>query len=305
MAAPRCYNCMYSCVDPERWLRCLCRGESLLPRCANHPWWPGQMHDVPGTACRNYRPRPVLPEGDAVRLIPLGDGYYAYVDAADYERLNRYAWHLVNGYATRREEGRTIYMHREIMRPPKGMVVDHIDGNRVNNCQFNLRNCTAEENRQNHRKQHGSRSRFKGVFYHRKSHKLNARCKHKGHVYSLGYYDDELEAARVYDRAAVEYFGEFARVNFPEEWPPQRRAEVYAQRQKADGEVKRKRAKVKKPSRKTQAARRTTKSARIEDVQRCGRHRKPGRWWDAREQRGLRWGVSGRVCYAHSPSDNR
>ena len=122
-------------VDCCGWASRSCRGAPTTR-------WPGQLHDVPGVPCRNYRPKPVLPQGDGVRLIPLGDGFYAYVDAADYEWLSRYTWHLHNGYAARREKGRRIFMHREIMQPPKGMVVDHIDGNRINNCRFNLRVCT-------------------------------------------------------------------------------------------------------------------------------------------------------------------
>ena len=58
--------------------------------------------------------------------------------------------------------------------------------------------------------------------------------------------DAEVEAARAYDRQAVEWFGEFARLNFPEEWPPQRRAAVYNQRQEPDDEGERKKAKGKR-----------------------------------------------------------
>jgi len=209
------------------------------------------MHDVPGTACRNHRPKPVLPQGDAVRLIPLGDGFYAYVDAADYESLSRYVWHQNNGYASRREKGRRIYMHSQIMQPAKGMVVDHIDGNNANNCRFNLRLCTQAENLRNRRSRHGSSSRFKGVGYDEEHRKWFTRCRLEGQREWLGYFDDEIEAAHVYDRAAVEHFGEFARLNFPEEWPPERRAEIYAQRQKADTKAKRRKAEVKKPRHKT------------------------------------------------------
>ena len=85
MAGRYCDNCVYSLCDPEPWHRWLWMGEPIVPRCANHPQWPGQLHDVTGVPCWNYRPKPVLPAGDAVRMIPLGDGFYAYVDVADYE----------------------------------------------------------------------------------------------------------------------------------------------------------------------------------------------------------------------------
>jgi hypothetical protein len=213
-------------------------GVPIVPRCANHPMWPSQLHDVPGVPCRNYRPKPVLPQGDAVRMIPLGDGFYAYVDAVDYEWLSRHTWHHSNGYAFRWEKGRRIYMHSDIMQPPNGKLADHFDSNRANNCRSNLRVCTQAENLRNQRKRHGARSRFKGVFYDVRFGKWFAQCRLEGKRHWRGYFDDESEAARAYDQMAVELFGEFARLNFPEEWPPQRRAEVYAQRDAAKMEGK-------------------------------------------------------------------
>jgi hypothetical protein len=198
------------------------------------------LHDVSGIACCNYRPKPVLPKGDTVRLIPLGDGFYAYVDAADYEWLRQYSWRLENGYAARYEKGKRIFMHRQIMEPPKGMVVDHIDGNRANDCRFNLRVCTLAENQHNRRRRRDSRSRFKGVFFSKRRRQWYATCRVARKRQWRGYFDDEIEAARAYDQMAVELFGEFARLNFPEEWPPERRAEVYAQRDA--GKTKKKRA---------------------------------------------------------------
>ena len=229
MAPRTCHNCVYSVCDPELWLRCRWAGEPLLPRCANHPCWPGRMHDVTGVPCRNYRPKPVLPQGDDVRLIPLGDGFYAYVDAADYEWLTQWHWYLNGvGYAVRYQRNKRIYMHREIMQPPGEMVVDHIDGNKSNNCRFNLRVCTPLDNQHNRRKCRNTTSCYKGVSYNKRSRKWFSGFGFKGNVVRLGYFSDEIEAARVYDHAAVQYFGQFARVNFPEEWPPERRAQVHA-----------------------------------------------------------------------------
>ncbi len=115
------------------------------------------------------------------------------------------------------------------------MVVDHIDGNKANNCRFNLRNCTRQENQRNRGKATGASSRFKGVYFDKKVRKWCAAITLGRRNVWLGYYTDEMEAARAYDRKAVELFGEFARLNFPEEWPPQRRAEVAKERERAEG----------------------------------------------------------------------
>jgi len=232
MPAPTCHHCVYSRCDPDLWLRELCANRPLLPRCANHPRWPGQLREVPGVACENYRAKPSTPAGEG-RYIPLSDGQYALVDAADYEWLSQYHWHLCSGgYAARSEKGKRILMHRQIMQPPKGMVVDHIDSQRANNCRANLRVCTYAQNQRNQRKKRGSVSAFKGVGYLKNSQRCHAKLVFEGKTIWLGHFDCEVDAARAYDRAAVVYFGEFARLNFPKEWPPERRQQV---REKATG----------------------------------------------------------------------
>lgn len=272
MAGRCCLNCVYMCWDADRWLRSLAAGEPLVPRCANHPQWPGRLHEVSGTACPNYRPRAPEPaeSDDTVRRIALANGRFAIVDAADYEWLSQYKWFLVgNGYAARREKGKTILMHREIMQAPEGMVVDHIDGNPMNSRRANLRTCTSAENMHNTAKRTGATSRFKGVYFNRRVGKWCARIQFKGKDFWLGYFDDELEAAHAYDRKAVELGIEFARLNFPEEWPPARRREVHAQwlRSTAGQEDKSptltKRRKPRAEERKTKSARATRHRARV------------------------------------------
>jgi hypothetical protein len=228
MAERTCFNCMYCICDPCLWRRSVWAGESIVPQCANHPQWPGQLHDVPGIPCRNYRPKLAAPQGDNVRMIATIDGGYAYVDAADYEWLNQWKWHLENGYAARRGRGKRIFMHRLILPPPRGKMTDHSDGNRANNCRCNLRVCDRSENSHNCRKSGGGSSIYKGVSYDRKTHKWCARCFYRGRRIPLGFFESDIEAARAYDRKAVELFGEFARLNFPREWPPERRAQVHA-----------------------------------------------------------------------------
>lgn len=248
MAKRSCYDCVYAWFDAERWLRDLYAGRPLVPMCANHPSWPGELHDVPGVPCCHFRPRHVEPI-DNVKRIPMGDGRYALVDAADYEWLNQYQWHLCGGgYAARCEKGKRILMHREIMKPPRGMVVDHIDANRSNNCRVNLRVCTPGENQRNQRKQRGSACPYKGVGYLKNCKRCHAKLVFEGETVWLGHFDSEPEAARAYDRAAVEIFGEFARLNFPEEWPAKRREMVHAnakaERTNLKRRVRRKKAKA-------------------------------------------------------------
>jgi hypothetical protein len=230
MSVRICLNCVYVCCDPNEWLRCHHRGEPLVPQCANHPQWPGQLHDVPGTACPNFEPRPPEPPGD-IRRIPLGEGQFAIVDAADYEWLNRHHWHLWNGYAARQEKGKTIYMHREIMQPPKGKVVDHINHIKWDDRRVNMRNCTRRENILNQTKKSHSTSRFKGVEWNKRRRKWYVRIRFHGTRVRVGYFEDEVQAAHAYDRKAVELCGEFAFLNFPEEWPPEQRQQVYDEAQ--------------------------------------------------------------------------
>jgi hypothetical protein len=229
MAKACCHNCVYACWDMCQVMQGFSSGWPSRPMCANQPDASGFMRPTPiGSICRNYRARPATPEGD-VKRIPLRGGAYAYVDAADYEWLSKYNWHVyAGGYAARQDKGKTVLMHREIMQPPKGMVVDHIDGGRGNNCRFNLRVCTPAENRRNHAKRVGAFSRFKGVGYSKDSDKYYAGLRHNGEFFWLGLFDEEVEAARAYDHKAVECCGPFARVNLPEEWPPERIQQVYA-----------------------------------------------------------------------------
>ena len=105
-------------------------------------------------------------------------------------------------------------------------------------------------------KQHGAYSRYKGVSYCKRHGKYLAQCDFGGRHRWLGFFDDEVEAARVYDRAAVEECGEFARLNFPQEWPPERRREVYAKYQAAlKKERKRNTRKAKSNKKKAKASR--------------------------------------------------
>jgi hypothetical protein len=174
--------------------------------------------------CENFYPkRSADPDSRIPRLIPLTRGKFAVVDAEDYPELSKYTWFAEgtdkNCYAVRKENGKSIKMHRQITNAPGHLVVDHIDHNGNNNRQGNLRVCTFAQNCRNLRASRHKTSKFKGVYLHKANKKWAAQitCDHKTH--HLGYFRDEIEAAKAYDRAAVELFAEFASLNLPEENP--------------------------------------------------------------------------------------
>lgn len=154
----------------------------------------------------------------------------AFVDEEDYELVMQHRWYVfeptrsgrygkaVNGpYAVCHPRGDVpqIRMHVLIT----GMrYVDHIDGNGLNNRRSNLRPATGTQNGANRRKQaEESTSAFKGVSWHRRQRRWLAGIGIDGKTRYLGSFTKEEDAARAYDRAALEAWGEFACLNFPED----------------------------------------------------------------------------------------
>jgi hypothetical protein len=199
--------------------------------CFNSTAAPGQLRQVARAGvCRNFRARrepavwtePPEPPNDAIRYIPLTRGHYAIVDAADFDWLSRRKWYVTSrgskAYAIRVERGKTILMHREIMKPPKGAVVDHINSNGLDNRRKNMRNCTQRQNSHNRRPQRNSTSQFAGVYQRRTQGDKWYACVGSGRDKTcFGPFDSEVEAARARDVKARERYGEFAYLNFPAE----------------------------------------------------------------------------------------
>lgn len=168
-----------------------------------------------------------------MKEIQLTQGKVAIVDDEDYEWLSQYKWCAIKCkhtyYTTRhitvhdnnKKKKKTIYMHIPIMEHKVGRLlkkyeeVDHINGNGLDNRQCNLRIASRSQQCMNQRKTRGV-SQYKGVTWHKNNRKWLTQivCEQK-HIY-VGYFENEIDAAKAYDKKAKELFGEFARPNFGE-----------------------------------------------------------------------------------------
>ena len=163
--------------------------------------------------------------GYAFRKIPLTQGRFAIVDPQDYPRLSRYKWRLCRTkgknvfYAERSVclpggKYSRILMHRQLIKAPEGYVIDHINGNGLDNRRANLRLATVAQNAWNSKKRN-PRSGYKGVWFAADKGLWRAAIVCHGKRLHLGYFSSKIDAAKAYDAAAIKYYGEFAKPNFP------------------------------------------------------------------------------------------
>lgn len=155
-------------------------------------------------------------------------GYETIVDDEDYEILKLHKWYpIVNVKSNtiyvqtmlgKRPNRSFITLHRFIMQLHGHDInkqdIDHEDHNGMNNQKYNLRICSHSKNMQNAKKQKRiTSSIYKGVCIHRTSFAANIRL-NKKQIY-IGLYETEEDAAKAYDKKALELFGEYAHLNFP------------------------------------------------------------------------------------------
>jgi len=180
---------------------------------------------------------PYFDTGDYMKEIKLTRGYVAKVDDEDYRWLMEYKWHASSGRhiiakttISKVFDGyswtRAVSMHRTIMGATQDQIVDHINGNPLDNRKSNLRFVTSSQNARNSRGPKTIRgksptSRFKGVSKKVVKYKgepryisWNAQICFDNEKHHIGNFDSEVAAACHYDYAAQNYFGEYARLNF-------------------------------------------------------------------------------------------
>lgn len=149
------------------------------------------------------------------------------IDKEDYEFFLKYKWNIYNARylritKTNKGQKTNIVFHREIMKCPKGMEVDHINRNPLDNRKSNLRICTHIENCWNRGVYKGKK--YKGVVLNKRSHSNgNKYLYYKSQIVfnkktiHLGSFRNPIDAAKAYDIAAKKLFGKFAVFNFTKE----------------------------------------------------------------------------------------
>ena len=153
-----------------------------------------------------------------MKQIPLrgkkGKGLALLVDDDDYELMAQYKWYA--------KEDRNGDIYAQVWLAAHHVLVpwaltDHVNGNKLDNTRTNLREATSRQNSWNRKLRSDSKTGYKGVVWVRSRQQFRARIQTEDKRICTGYYATAIEAARAYDALAREHFGEFARLNFPDE----------------------------------------------------------------------------------------
>jgi len=158
-----------------------------------------------------------------MKTISLPTGQIALCDDTDFEKISQFSWFAnqpVPGYgcyaiAYGKKGAKTkhVKMHQVILGTVHGCIIDHKDGNGLNNQRSNLRHCTRSQNQMNQGPRSDSPTGFKGVTWIPKNRKFRVRIKVSGKSFPLGCFDNVRDAACAYNVAAVKYHGVFAYQN--------------------------------------------------------------------------------------------
>lgn len=134
------------------------------------------------------------------------------IDIEDWVKCKDYCW-LINdyGYVTTGIDGKFIQLHRFIMNPPKGMLIDHINGDPTDNRKSNLRIVTQQQNSMNHTMSNRNTSGHTGVYWEKGWNKWTASISYKKEYIYLGHFNNLEDAIKARQEAEKKYFGEYRR----------------------------------------------------------------------------------------------
>lgn len=154
-----------------------------------------------------------------IKVKHKGRNEYIHADVEDMDTLSWFRWYINgNGYAIASypkplgDWTKKILMHRLLLNSSGDMHVDHINHNKLDNRHMNLRRCTRKQNQGNSRMQSNNKTGFKGVFKSING-KFVAQVKIDLKSIHLGTFETAEEAAKAYNKAAHEEWGEFAYLN--------------------------------------------------------------------------------------------
>lgn len=152
-----------------------------------------------------------------MKVIELTNGQTSFVSDQDAPLVSKFKWRyaLINGLPYV-QQATTPYplLHRFLLNAKKGQIIDHINGNGLDNRRDNLRFCTHTQNMWNRKVHKNSSSGYRGV--HKNRNAWCARIAVNKIRIRLGSFERAVDAAKAYDKVAKLHYGVFARLNFPE-----------------------------------------------------------------------------------------
>lgn len=153
-----------------------------------------------------------------MKFIYLTQGKKTKVDDEDFQLLSQYKWHVTSGgYAATNIKNGTGYkyvkMHRLLMNPSQEFEIDHINRDALDNRKANLRIVTHQQNMFNRGPVANTSSKFRGVSWIKREKKWLAQLSYMGKQLHLGYFDDEVAAAKQFNLKAKQLFGKFTSFN--------------------------------------------------------------------------------------------
>lgn len=162
-----------------------------------------------------------------MKKIPLTQGKFALVDDENYDWLMQYKWcaqkrrntfYAATTIKLGKNQWTSLRMHQLIINQKlnKNEEIHHINGNGLDNCAHNLEILTRSHHRAMDKKQINTTSKYKGVCFNKRNNKWKSEITVNLKKINIGTFISEIDAARAYDKFAIKYFQQYARLNFPD-----------------------------------------------------------------------------------------